>query len=141
MSGDTIYLLLADAVLSLHVLTVAFVVLGLLFIIAGKLCSWAWVRNPWFRLAHLICILIVVLQAWAGVVCPLTTFEMWLRAQAGDTVYNGSFITYWLSAILYFELPAWVFTLVYSVFGSLVALSWFWVKPDSFSNRKASRAT
>lgn len=132
LSVNTLYLLLADLVLSLHVLTVAFVVAGLLVIIAGKLCGWAWVRNPWFRLTHFACILVVVMQAWAGVVCPLTTLEMWLRARAGDVVYSGSFITYWLSELLYFNLPAWVFTLAYTVFGGLVALTWFWVKPDAF---------
>ena len=33
-------------------------------------------RHLWFRLAHLTAIAVVVLQAWFGVICPLTTLEM-----------------------------------------------------------------
>lgn len=123
------YLLLADLVLFTHVLVVAFVVLGLIMILAGGALKWAWVRNPWFRLAHLACIGVVVMQAWAGVICPLTTLEMWLRAQAGGQVYSGSFIAHYLDNILYYDLPSWIFTLVYSSFGALVLVSWFWVRP------------
>lgn len=131
----TIYGWLADIVLFLHVLVVAFVVLGLIVTLIGGLANWHWVRNPWFRTAHLACILIVVIQAWSGVVCPLTTLEMWLRNLAGQHSYNGSFITYWLSKILFHDLPAWAFTLCYSVFGLIVAGSWFWVRPRPFTKR------
>lgn len=123
---------LADLVLLSHVMVVAFVVLSLPLILTGKLLGWAWVRNPWYRLAHLLCIAVVATQAWAGVVCPLTTLEMWLRAKGGEAVYAGSFIAHWLDQILYYDLPAWVFTLAYSSFGLLVLLSWFWVKPRAF---------
>jgi hypothetical protein len=133
MSRTSLFLLGADTLLFIHVLFVVFVVFGLLLIWIGKYFSWAWVRNPWFRLLHLICIGIVVVQAWAGVICPLTTWEMALRERAGDAIYSGSFIGYWLNAILYYEAPEWVFTLVYSVFGSLVIGSWIWVRPDRFS--------
>ena len=123
------YLMLADFVLFTHVLVVAFVILGLIIILVGGALNWAWVHNTWFRLAHLGCIGIVVMQAWAGVVCPLTTLEMWLRAQADSKTYNGSFIAHWLDRILYYDLPNWVFTLAYSSFGLLVLLSWFLVRP------------
>ena len=123
------YILMADTVLFLHVLVVGFVVLGLLLVLIGGIRKWSWTRNPWFRLSHLMCIGVVVMQAWAGVVCPLTTLEMWLREQGGDKTYSGSFIAHWLDNILYYDLPAWVFTIAYSFFGSLVLLSWFWVKP------------
>jgi len=125
-------LILADALLFLHVLVVLFVVVGLVAIYAGKTFAWFWVRNPWFRILHVAAISIVVLQSWIGVVCPLTTWEMSLRNQAGDTVYSGSFITHWLETLLYYQAPAWVFTIVYTVFGVLVLASWFFVRPRSF---------
>ncbi|MGK0374122.1 MAG: hypothetical protein ACJA2E_000590 [Arenicella sp.] len=125
------YLILADAVLLIHVLVVVFVILGLLTTLVGGAMKWRWVTNPWFRLSHLICIGVVVTQAWAGVACPLTRLEMWLRSQAGQQVYSGSFISHWLSSILYYDLPAWVFTLAYTSFGGLVLVSWLWVKPRS----------
>ena len=123
------YLLAADAVLLLHVLFVAFVVVGLLLIFAGRLLSWDWVRNWWFRAIHLGAIGIVVLQAWLGVICPLTRIEMYLRDKAGDTTYAGSFVSHWLEAILYYRAPAWVFAVAYTLFAVVVVMSWVWVRP------------
>ena len=129
MDSEFWYLLAADLLLFTHVLFVAFVVFGLVLILFGKLLNWSWVRNWWFRIAHLVAIIVVVLQAWLGAICPLTTLEMYLRRQAGDTVYAGTFISHWLESILYYQAPMWVFTLCYTVFGLLVVLSWFWVRP------------
>jgi hypothetical protein len=123
------YLLAADAVLLLHVLFVVFVVVGLLLVIAGRLLSWDWVRNWWFRVIHLGAIGVVVLQAWLGVLCPLTRLEMYLRDKAGDTTYGGSFVSHWLEAILYYRAPAWVFAVAYTLFAIVVVMSWVWVRP------------
>jgi hypothetical protein len=133
MESKTLYLFAADVLLFTHVLFVAFVIAGLLLIFAGKLFSWSWVRNPWFRTAHLIGIGVVVLQSWLGVICPLTTWEMALRTAAGDAVYGGSFISHWLESLLYYHAPKWVFMVCYTLFGSLVVVSWFWVRPRPFT--------
>jgi len=124
--------LIADFLLVTHVVFVLFVVFGLLLIIAGKLMSWSWVRNPYFRLTHLICIAVVVVQSWLGIICPLTTWEMAFRARAGAVTYAGSFITHWLGELLYFQAPEWVFVVAYTAFGVLVLVSWFWVRPRSW---------
>jgi drug/metabolite transporter superfamily protein YnfA len=129
MHAPAFYLLAADAVLSLHVLFVAFVVLGLLAIFAGAALSWAWVRNPVFRILHLLAIVVVAIQAWLGMVCPLTTVEMALRAKAGDVVYGGAFISHWLQELLYYEAPDWAFQVCYTAFALLVAISWPLVRP------------
>lgn len=123
------YLLAADAVLLLHVLFVVFVVVGLLLILAGKLLAWRWVRNWWFRVLHLAAIGVVVLQSWLGVICPLTTLEMYLRDKAGAATYAGGFVSHWLEAILYYRAPAWVFAVTYTAFAIVVVLSWVWVRP------------
>jgi len=133
MEFQALYSLLADALLVTHVLFVAFVVLGLILIFVGKFLSWPWVRNPWFRATHLLGIGVVVVQAWFGVICPLTIWEMDLRSKAGETVYEGSFITYWLNELLYYQAPPWVFVVCYTVFGGLVLASWFLVRPRAFS--------
>lgn len=129
MFPGAVYVVLADSLLVLHVAFVAYVVLGLLMIYLGQFLNWAWVRNLWFRVTHLIAIGIVVVQSWLGVICPLTTWEMALRSQAGGASYEGSFIQHWLHAILYISAPEWVFILSYSVFGGLVLLSWFIIRP------------
>lgn len=135
MSSKTFFLVAADAVSLTHALFVVFVIFGLVLILAGKLFSWSWVRNRWFRLAHLTAIGVVVLQVWLGVICPLTTWEMELRSRAGEAVYAGSFIAHWLERLLYYQAPAWVFIVCYTLFGLLVVLSWFLVRPRSFASK------
>ena len=134
MDNPTLAALAADAILALHVLFVLFVVFGLVLIFVGRKWSWSWVRNPWFRLAHLLAIGLVVVQAWLGAHCPLTIWEMQLRTMAGDVTYSGSFIAHWIETLLYYRAPAWVFTLVYTLFGAVVLASWIFVKPRKFFN-------
>ncbi|MGI9517119.1 MAG: DUF2784 domain-containing protein [Pirellulaceae bacterium] len=137
MTSPVFYRIAADIVLAVHWSFVLFVVVGLLLILVGGLRGWAWVRNPWFRVLHLLAIGIVVLQAWIGMVCPLTDLEMMLRQRAGDAIYGGSFIAHWLKEMLYFEFPPWVFALCYTAFGLVVLGSWILVRPRSF--RKETR--
>ena len=126
---ERLYLLLADLVLVTHFLFVLFVVFGLLLIILGGWRRWSWVRNWWFRMAHLAAIAVVVLQAWLGQICPLTILEMWLRTEAGEVAYQGSFIQHWVSRVLYYRAPNWVFVTAYTGFASLVVLVWVYLPP------------
>ena len=132
--GNLPYQLLADLVLALHVGVVLFVVGGLVFIVAGHLRGWPWADALWLRLAHLACIAVVVAQAWWGIVCPLTSLEMWLRGLAGNATYAGSFVRHWLQQVLYYDAPVWAFTLVYSLFGLAVLASW-WLFPPTRQGR------
>ncbi len=118
------YGLLADFVLIFHFGIAAFIVAGVVAILVGNWRGWHWVNRLGFRLAHLAAILFVVAESWLGIACPLTTFEMWLRQEAGLPVHGGSFIGHWLQQGLYFTAPAWVFTVVYTVFALLVILTW-----------------
>ena len=128
-------LLLADLVLVLHVGIVAFVVGGLVLV---------WVGNGFgpsrlnrlanrlgFRLAHGLAIGIVVAESWLGIACPLTTLEQALRARAGVVASEAGegFLASWLSHLLYYDAPAWVFTLAYSLFGLLVLATWLRFPP------------
>ena len=133
MNHGVFYRLLADLVLLLHVSFVIFVIAGLVLVLLGGLRGWRWVRNPWFRLAHLLAIGVVMAQAWLGVLCPVTTLEMSLRARAGEAVYPGSFVAHWLESLLYYRAPAWVFIVCYTVFGFLVVAGWYAVRPRSFT--------
>jgi hypothetical protein len=116
---------LADAVLLLHLAVVLFVVGGLLLIVVGNLRGWRWVNGAWLRLAHLAAILVVVAEAWFGVVCPLTALEQAARARAGDAGYGGGFIEHWVQRLIYYDLPGWVFVLGYSLFALAVAAAWW----------------
>jgi hypothetical protein len=125
------YRLFADIVLSLHVAVVLFVVGGLALIIVGNLKGRRWVNAPWFRVTHLGAIAVVVAEAWLRLTCPLTTLESWLRSKAGEETYSAGFIEQWLGRMLYYEAPAWVFVLGYSVFGLLVLAAWRSFPPTS----------
>jgi len=129
-----IYGVLADSILVVHFAFVLFVVAGFLLILIGLLAHWTWIQNRVFRIAHLAAIGVVVLQAWLGRHCPLTTWENELRRHAGESGYNESFIEHWLHKILFYQAEPWVFTAIYTVFGALVLIVWFlggrWSKPD-----------
>lgn len=118
------YQALADAVLLLHLGVVVFVVLGLPAIVIGNRAGWSWANEFWWRLAHLVAIGVVALQAWLGQYCPLTSLESRLRIQAGQTGYASSFIEHWVQSVLYYQAPLWVFAIIYTVFGLSVAWAW-----------------
>lgn len=132
-----LYGALADAVLLLHVGIVLFIIGGLLLTFVGGARKWRWVRNFWLRALHLAGIAYIALEAWIGIVCPLTTLEQWLREQAGQAVYGGDFIAHWLRKFMFYEAQPWVFVVAYSAFGLLVLLSWFVFSP-AYPWRKAS---
>lgn len=129
MNAPLPYGVLADAVLTLHVAVVLFIVGGLVLVVVGNRRGWHWVNAPWFRLGHLAAIGVVVAESWFGLVCPLTTLELWLRAQAGSATYGGGFVEHWLQRLLYWDAPAWTFVLVYTLFALLVAAAWWRYPP------------
>jgi hypothetical protein len=119
------------------------VIVGLVLIWIGRLCRWAFVRNIWFRLAHLTAIGVVATESLAGFVCPLTTWENKLRLLAGgEERYQGSFIQHWLHQVMFLDFHERVFTLAYVGFFLAVALS-LWLVPPRWPrcsrHSKASR--
>jgi hypothetical protein len=86
-----IYAALADATLILHLVFIAFIVLG------GLLVA-RWPRAVWL---HLPAAAWGVLIEVAGWICPLTPLENWLRLRAGQRGYSGSFVEQYLLPIIY----------------------------------------
>jgi hypothetical protein len=115
----------ADAVLLIHFAIVLFVVGGLLLIVLGNVLHWPWVNRCWFRSLHLFAISVVVFESWLGIECPLTTLENWLRMQAGQGTYQGSFIQHWVHSIMFYQAPSWLFALAYSLFALVVVAAWW----------------
>jgi len=123
------YQYLADLTVMVHVAYVAFVVIGMLLIVLGLVLGWRWVRNFWFRAIHLAMIAIVVAETFLGMVCPLTTLEDTLRAWAGETVEEGTFLGRLAHELLFYDAPEWVFTLSYCLFGAVVLLTFIFAPP------------
>ncbi|MBI3042321.1 MAG: DUF2784 domain-containing protein [Betaproteobacteria bacterium] len=117
--------LLADLILIVHFGFVLFVVGGLALIWIGAAAGWAWVRNFWFRIAHLAAIVFVASEALLGIWCPLTLWEARLRGVEAEK----SFIAQWIHHILFYDFPEWVFTIAYALFALFVAATWWWIRP------------
>ncbi|MCU0599925.1 MAG: DUF2784 domain-containing protein [Desulfobacterales bacterium] len=126
---------LADAVLIVHVMFAVFIISGLILILVGGIRHWSWVRNPWFRLIHILSIGVIVLESWCGVICPLTEWEMSLREISGQDTYEGGFIAHWLQQILYYDAPQWVFVICYTMIGVVVIISWIVYRPRRFKEK------
>ena len=131
------YSLLADVTVILHLAYASSVVLGLLAIFLGIFFHWRWVRNFWFRAIHLAMIGIVAAEVVCGITCPLTEWENALRRQAGEATYSGSFIGRLAHDLLFFEAPAWVFSLAYLLF-FLAVLATFILAPPQWPWRRPS---
>ena len=123
------YSAIADLVLLTHVAFIGFVVVGLVLIWMGHFSKWEWVRGLKFRVLHLLAILVVMAQAWVGVICPLTTLEQSIRSKGGMDSYSGSFIAHWMQQFIFFEAEPIVFTMGYTLFAGLVAGSWWVCRP------------
>jgi hypothetical protein len=121
--------LAADAILVLHFAFVLFVMGGLLLIWIGYAAAWPWIRNVWFRAAHLAAIVFVAGEALLGIVCPLTLLEDALRSTTGSATPEKSFIARWVHRVMFYTAPEWVFTALYVAFALLVAATFWFVPP------------
>ncbi|MFO0809991.1 MAG: DUF2784 domain-containing protein [Gemmataceae bacterium] len=121
--------LLADVVVAIHVGYVAFVVFGQLGILVGLWRGWRWVRNLWFRLAHLLAILIVAGESLLDIPCPLTVWEHQLRVAAGQSSSGESFVGRLLHSLIFVTAPAWAFTATYIAFAMTVLATFAMAPP------------
>jgi len=87
------YRILADLVLVIHGLFVAFVVFG------GLLALWK-PRTAFWHLPALAWGAMVIGMGW---ICPLTPLEVSLRERAGQEGYAGGFIEHYVLGIIYPE--------------------------------------
>jgi polyferredoxin len=117
--------MMADVMLLVHFAIAAFIAAGLPLVWLGAALGWRWVRNPWFRYAHLAAIVFVAAEALAGVACPLTVWEDLLRG----SMQAESFIGRWLRRLLYYDAPMWLFTLAYLAWAAATLLTLRFVPP------------
>ena len=101
---------LADLVVVVHALFVAFVVLGGFLVL----------RRPRLAWLHIPAAVWGVLIEFAGWICPLTPLENSLRRRGGEAGYAGGFVEHYLLPVLY---PAGLTPRVQYVLGSLVLIT------------------
>jgi cytochrome c biogenesis protein CcdA len=83
---------LSRVVAFLHLLYVLFVFLGLFAIYIGYLFKLKFVHNIYFRVIHLLAMVIVAIQQYFMINCPLTILEKKLLQLAGKPTYSGAFV-------------------------------------------------
>jgi hypothetical protein len=83
--------LVADGLVLLHALFIAFVALG------GFLA----LRWPAVAYLHLPCLLWGILIELGGFICPLTPLEVQWRLAAGEGGYSGGFIDHYIMPLIY----------------------------------------
>ena len=120
-------MLIADSILMIHVMVVVFNIGGLLAIIIGAPLRWSWIRNRGFRITHVAMMCVVSAEAILGLSCPLTVLEDWLRGDSGQQ----SFVQRWAGALIYWDVPPWVFTVLYLLVTMLIVVAWKMVPPRS----------
>lgn len=121
----------ADLILIFHFCIVFFLVFGLVALPIGCLRNYSWTRNSKLRAAHLLLMGFVTLETILGLTCPLTMLENILR----QIEHQQSFVSYWLSHFIYWDLPTYFFVALYSAcfIWSLI----FWkVHPPDYPDRK-----
>lgn len=85
------YSVLANLVMGLHLLFIAFVMFG------GLLVFW----KGGFAWVHLPVAIYGVMIEWIGWICPLTPLENRLRERAGQSGYKGGFVEEYLLPLIY----------------------------------------
>jgi len=119
--------MLANVILTIHFVIIAFNVAGLVVIPVGAALRWRIVRIAWLRLAHLGLLAVVAGQALAGRACILT---IWQNELTGNRAAPEPMVMHWVNSLIYWNLPIWAFAILYTaVFLYVVALSFlvpFW---------------
>jgi hypothetical protein len=82
---------LADLVVLIHLLFIAFAVFG-----AALAVRWRWV--PWIHLPAAAWAAAIEFMGWY---CPLTPLENWLRRAGGEVGYSQGFIERYIIPIMY----------------------------------------
>lgn len=103
-------LALAQAVLAVHLVVIAFNVFGLIAIPLGEWRGWRWVRVRWWRWLHLASMAVVAAQAAAGQACFLTILQSRLSGGAGapEPLIMGV-----VNRLIFWPLPLWAFAGLY----------------------------
>lgn len=115
--------LMATALLAVHLLVIAFNVIGLAVVPIGVWRRWAWVRAPLWRIVHALSLAIVAVQALLGRACILTLWQERLQGRATAV----PMIQQWVDRLVYWPLPMAFFTVLYVlVFIAVLLLWWRW---------------
>ena len=125
--------LLAETVLAVHVAIIGFNLFGLIAIPIGAWRGWRFVRAPLWRTLHLASFCVIALQATAGRACFLTDWEDALSGAPSAQ----PLIMRWVSRVIFWQLPMWVFNALYLALFAYVLALFFLVPPRRWAGGHA----
>ncbi len=119
------YKILADIVIFIHFLWIAFIISGFIFTIF----LWRkFLHKITIRIIHLLSILYAAYLELTEKYCPLTILENYLKAKSNDVTYTGSFGIHYIEKLVYPDVePAVV--IVPTILVGVITLFMFVVKP------------
>jgi hypothetical protein len=129
---------LADVVLWLHVIVVLFNVFWLVVVPIGAWRGWRFVRIFWWRALHVAILAVVAIQAVFGRACFLTLWQSDLLQQAGEAGSTAPLIQRWVTRLIFWPVPLWVFVVLYLAICAYALVLWWLVPPDR-TRRRAFR--
>ena len=115
----------ATAIFWAHVAVIAFNVFGLIAIPLGARRAWRFVRIFWWRALHLGALALVALQAVLE-----QRFGKAIFSRAGESGSNEPMIQKWISRIIFWPFPLWVFAVLYVGVCIYTLLLWRLVPPQ-----------
>src|SRR5437773_642236 len=120
--------MLANAVVVVHLAYFMFVVSGFVGILIGALRHWPWIYNPWFRVTHLLSVMLILAEDVFHFSCLLNTAESALRsAPVGQG--PSSAVGYMLDQLLHHTISGRVLDGMYWTLGVVLFVLMFAVPP------------
>jgi hypothetical protein len=129
MRDTALLLALADTILALHLAVILFNIFGMIAIPLGASRGWSFVRVFWWRALHLGILAFVAVQAIFDQVCFLTTWHADLVRLAGGRASNAPLIAGFVSRLIFWPLPLWVFAALYVAVCAYTIALWRLVPP------------
>lgn len=135
--------LAANLVAVVHIAYFLFIVGGMVAIVGSLRRHIPWVRNPWFRIAHIAAIYIVLFEEATGFPCPLNVLQWTFREPVTGANEASSGVGGVLDYLLYHTISPLALDIMYWSFGALVLVMLLLVPPrwPSFSKPSDRAAT
>jgi len=133
LQGVETLLWAAWVVRAVHLAFGAFIFLGWLAIILGRLAGAGFGRNRLLRAVHLGGIIAVTAFAATGRYCPLTDLEFWMLERGGGPVFaREPFLARLIAAALYPAVPPGLLLALTLLMAVTTIAFWWLIPPDRY---------
>ncbi|MHB1645686.1 MAG: DUF2784 domain-containing protein [bacterium] len=121
---------LSGFVLYFHLIVILFIIFGFIAVPIGAKFKWKFIYEFWWRLVHLVSMIIVSIQAVLGKACFLTYIQSDLLENAGKKGYTVPFIQTYIDRLIYYNFPIWAFSIVYVILFLYTLYLWYIFPPQ-----------